>query len=46
MIRETVSGPPADAAALGTALAERLLHRGADRILRELDGAGALPSKS
>jgi hydroxymethylbilane synthase len=44
MIRETVSGPPAKAAALGLALAERLLSRGADRILRELEGAGAAPS--
>jgi hydroxymethylbilane synthase len=46
MIRETVSGAPGDAVALGNALAARLLHRGADRILRELDETGALPSKS
>jgi hydroxymethylbilane synthase len=39
MIRETVSGAPAGAAALGTDLARRLLARGADRILRELEGA-------
>lgn len=37
MIRETLSGKPADAAALGADLARRLLSRGADRILRELD---------
>jgi hydroxymethylbilane synthase len=39
MIRETVTGAPADAAALGGELARRLLARGADRILRELEGA-------
>ena len=39
MIRETVSGAPGDAAALGAELARRLLARGADRILRELEGA-------
>jgi hydroxymethylbilane synthase len=44
MIRETVSGPAADAVALGNALAARLLTRGADRILRELDGASGAPS--
>ncbi len=44
MIRETVSGAPADAVALGNALAARLLTRGADRILRELDGARGAPS--
>jgi hydroxymethylbilane synthase len=38
MIREEVSGAPADAAALGADLARRLLARGADRILRELEG--------
>jgi hydroxymethylbilane synthase len=38
MIRETVTGAPAEAAALGTELARRLLARGADRILRELEG--------
>jgi hydroxymethylbilane synthase len=38
MIRETVAGAPGDAAALGAALARRLLARGADRILRELEG--------
>jgi hydroxymethylbilane synthase len=37
MIRETVTGAPGDAAALGTELARRLLARGADRILRELE---------
>jgi len=37
MIRETVTGTPGDAAALGTELAKRLLARGADRILRELE---------
>jgi hydroxymethylbilane synthase len=39
MLREEVSGPPAEAAALGAELARRLLSRGADRILRELEGA-------
>jgi len=38
MIRETVTGAPGEAAALGAALAQRLLARGADRILRELEG--------
>jgi hydroxymethylbilane synthase len=37
MIREEVAGPPAEATALGTELARRLLARGADRILRELE---------
>jgi hydroxymethylbilane synthase len=37
MIREEVTGAPSDAAALGTDLARRLLSRGADRILRELE---------
>jgi hydroxymethylbilane synthase len=37
MIREVVAGAPADAAALGATLAQRLLARGADRILRELE---------
>jgi hydroxymethylbilane synthase len=40
MIRETVTGALSDAAALGAELARRLLARGADRILRELEGAG------
>jgi len=39
MIHETVAGAPADAAALGADLARRLLARGADRILRELESA-------
>jgi hydroxymethylbilane synthase len=39
MIRETLTGAPADAAALGAELARRLLARGADRILRELESA-------
>jgi hydroxymethylbilane synthase len=38
MIRQEVSGPPSDASALGADLARRLLARGADRILRELEG--------
>jgi hydroxymethylbilane synthase len=38
MIRDEVSGASADAAALGTELSRRLLARGADRILRELEG--------
>jgi hydroxymethylbilane synthase len=37
MIREVLTGVPADAAALGTELSRRLLSRGADRILRELE---------
>jgi hydroxymethylbilane synthase len=37
MIKDAVSGGPADAAALGAELARRLLARGADRILRELE---------
>lgn len=37
MIAETVTGQPRDAAALGADLARRLLARGADRILRELE---------
>ena len=37
MIREEVSGAPAEAAALGAEVARRLLSRGADRILRELE---------
>ena len=39
MIREIVTGAPADAAALGADLARRLLARGGDRILRELEGS-------
>jgi hydroxymethylbilane synthase len=39
MIRETVAGAPGDAAAMGAELARRLLARGADRILRELEDA-------
>ncbi|HVX95424.1 MAG TPA: hydroxymethylbilane synthase [Polyangia bacterium] len=39
MLREELSGAPRDAAALGAELARRLLARGADRILRELEGA-------
>jgi hypothetical protein len=38
MIRDEVEGPPSDAASLGGELARRLLSRGADRILRELEG--------
>jgi hydroxymethylbilane synthase len=37
IIRETVEGAPGDAAALGAELGRRLLARGADRILRELE---------
>jgi len=37
MIRETVTGVPAEAAALGAQLANRLLARGADKILRDLE---------
>jgi len=39
LLHETVAGAPADAAALGADLARRLLARGADRILRELESA-------
>jgi hydroxymethylbilane synthase len=39
IIREELSGAPADAASLGADLARRLLARGAGRILRELEGA-------
>jgi hydroxymethylbilane synthase len=37
MIREEAAGPPSEAAALGAEVARRLLARGADRILRELE---------
>ena len=37
IIRDEVTGDPADAAALGATLGRRLLERGADRILRELE---------
>lgn len=37
MVRAEVSGDPADADALGRALAERLVAQGADRILASLD---------
>jgi hydroxymethylbilane synthase len=37
MIAETVAGAPKDATALGADLARRLLARGADRILRDLE---------
>jgi hydroxymethylbilane synthase len=37
MLREVVTGAPSQAAALGAELARRLLARGADRILRELE---------
>jgi hydroxymethylbilane synthase len=39
MIADTVAGAPDDAAALGAELARRLLARGADRILRDLEVA-------
>lgn len=38
LIRDALTGPAADCEALGTALAERLLARGADRLLREAAG--------
>jgi hydroxymethylbilane synthase len=38
IIRGAITGPPEEAAALGTELAEDLLARGADAILRELMG--------
>jgi hydroxymethylbilane synthase len=37
LLRERLVGPTADAAALGTAIAERLLARGAARILADLE---------
>jgi len=40
VLRDEIQGPQADAAALGEALAERLLARGADAILRAV---GVLP---
>ncbi len=40
LIRDRVSGSPADAVALGIDLAEKLLGRGADRILREIYESG------
>ena len=39
MIRETVTGAASDAVAMGAELARRLLARGGDRILRELDAS-------
>jgi hydroxymethylbilane synthase len=41
IIRDEVSGAPSDASALGAELSRRLLSRGADRILRELEDTGA-----
>ncbi|HHL39819.1 MAG TPA: hydroxymethylbilane synthase [Deltaproteobacteria bacterium] len=38
VVRDSVEGPACDAESLGTTLAERLLSRGADRILEELYG--------
>jgi hydroxymethylbilane synthase len=40
MIRETLTGAPADGREIGTELARRLLARGARAILRELEGGG------
>jgi hydroxymethylbilane synthase len=37
IIRDRIEGDPAEAAALGRSLAERLLQRGAARILAELE---------
>ncbi len=37
ILRERLEGPVADAAALGAAVGQRLLERGADRILAELE---------
>jgi hydroxymethylbilane synthase len=37
LLRERLDGPVGDAATLGTTIAERLLARGADRILAELE---------
>ena len=39
MIRETMIGAASESAAMGAELARRLLARGGDRILRELDGS-------
>jgi hydroxymethylbilane synthase len=38
MIHEEAAGAPGDAASLGAAVARRLLARGADKILQELEG--------
>jgi hydroxymethylbilane synthase len=38
MIHEEAAGAPGEAASLGAAVARRLLARGADKILRELEG--------
>jgi hydroxymethylbilane synthase len=38
MIRDQMEGAPSDAVSLGAELARRLLSRGADKILRELEG--------
>ena len=38
LVQDTLTGPALEAESLGTALAERLLAQGADRILRELAG--------
>jgi hypothetical protein len=38
MIHETLDGPSADARALGSEVARRLIARGAGAILRELEG--------
>lgn len=40
VIRETVQGRTQDAHSLGVVLAERLLAKGADRVLREIYGTG------
>lgn len=44
ILRERVEGPRRDATALGRRLAERLLVRGADRILAELETPGSPPA--
>jgi hydroxymethylbilane synthase len=38
VLRDRVEGPSADAAGLGVALAERLIARGADAVLRNAGG--------
>jgi hydroxymethylbilane synthase len=39
LIRDAITGPPEEAETLGVALAERLLSRGADAILKEIYGS-------
>jgi porphobilinogen deaminase len=40
VFRDSILGSQKDAAALGRALADRMLFAGADKLLKELRGAG------